>query len=138
MAGGVRRGVDEDDTRRAVPNGWLDRRTLVGLAALTTVGLFAVARNETKADGDEAARDPLPKGSATPLAPGPATAAIAAKVLWNGPDKGRQIAWTVDDGYDDKAVAGYVDFAKRTGTPLTFLPNGAFQGVWNKHAADVR
>jgi peptidoglycan/xylan/chitin deacetylase (PgdA/CDA1 family) len=49
-----------------------------------------------------------------------------------------QVAFTVDDGYCAECVAGYVDFAVRTGTHLTFLPNGTYSQFWAPHAPRLR
>jgi peptidoglycan/xylan/chitin deacetylase (PgdA/CDA1 family) len=51
---------------------------------------------------------------------------------------GRRIALTVDDGYAPEVVAGYVDFARRTGVHLTFSPNGTYQSAWGPQAAVLR
>lgn len=59
-------------------------------------------------------------------------------VLRHGPAGTRQIALTVDDGYCDDCVAGYVDFAERTGIHLTFSPNGVYDRAWAPHAAVLR
>ena len=67
-----------------------------------------------------------------PARPGPTT------LHYSGPSLGRQFALTVDDGYDKETVAGYVDFAQRTGIPITFSPNGAYQAVWKPHAPTLR
>jgi len=48
------------------------------------------------------------------------------------------VALTVDDGYCAECVTGYVDFAERTGTHLTFLPNGTYDKMWAPHAARLR
>lgn len=53
---------------------------------------------------------------------------------WNPTHPTRHIALTVDDGYDPTTVAAYVEFADRTGIPLTFNPNGTYQHIWNTHA----
>jgi peptidoglycan/xylan/chitin deacetylase (PgdA/CDA1 family) len=49
-----------------------------------------------------------------------------------------QVALTVDDGYCGPCVAGYVDFAQRTGIHLTFAPNGVFSDLWKPHADRLR
>jgi peptidoglycan-N-acetylglucosamine deacetylase len=61
-----------------------------------------------------------------------------AGVLTHGPAGNRQIALTVDDGYCDDCVAGYVDFAQRTGIHLTFSPNGTYGHIWGKYADTLR
>lgn len=47
---------------------------------------------------------------------------------WTGPQtglpgEGKYIAWTVDDGADPQVVRAYAEFARRTGTRLTFFVN---------------
>lgn len=50
---------------------------------------------------------------------------------WTGPQtglpgEGKYIAWTVDDGADPEVVRAYAEFARRTGTRLTFFINGQY------------
>ena len=50
---------------------------------------------------------------------------------WDGPQtglpgEGKYIAWTVDDGADPEVVRAYAEFARRTGTRLTFFINGQY------------
>lgn len=56
------------------------------------------------------ARMPLPDGIITELPAG----------------AGDAMAWTVDDGADTEVVAAYAQFAKDTGTRLTFFLNGQY------------
>jgi peptidoglycan/xylan/chitin deacetylase (PgdA/CDA1 family) len=67
---------------------------------------------------------PIPKPQ-----PGP------AKIVSHAPASTQQIALTIDDGYCEDCVAGYVAFAEHTGVRLTFSPNGAFHPIWNRYAA---
>ncbi|MCU1346852.1 MAG: polysaccharide deacetylase [Acidimicrobiia bacterium] len=60
-----------------------------------------------------------------------------AKVISHGPLASNQIALTVDDGTDDATVAGYIDFAIRSGIHLTFCPNGTY-GSWTHQAPRLR
>jgi peptidoglycan/xylan/chitin deacetylase (PgdA/CDA1 family) len=72
------------------------------------------------------------------VAPGPPP---PPRVLNAGPPaavQARQIVLSVDDGYCDSCVAGYVAFAQRTGTHLTFCPNGAYDHAWAPHAPVLR
>jgi peptidoglycan/xylan/chitin deacetylase (PgdA/CDA1 family) len=84
---------------------------------------------------------PFPRGPALPLPPvpkprpGPPETVISAP---GGPGSTPQVALTIDDGYSPETVAGYVDFAERTGIPITFSPNGAYQHAWNPHAVRLR
>ncbi|WP_322753949.1 polysaccharide deacetylase family protein [Frankia sp. Cas3] len=71
----------------------------------------------------------------------PAPLAVAPgqqQILFNAPGATRQVALTIDDGFNATAVAGYVDFASRAKIPLSFAPNGMYRNVWNQHAAAVR
>jgi peptidoglycan/xylan/chitin deacetylase (PgdA/CDA1 family) len=55
-----------------------------------------------------------------------------------GPGSTPQVALTIDDGYDPATVAHYVEFARLSGIPITFSPNGIYQRSWNQHAAALR
>jgi peptidoglycan/xylan/chitin deacetylase (PgdA/CDA1 family) len=57
---------------------------------------------------------------------------------FHGPTTDRRIALTVDDGTAADVVAGYVDFAQRTGIHLTFSPNGVYNREWAPHAPVLR
>lgn len=68
-----------------------------------------------------------PSASATATSSNPVPAARA----WTGPQtglpgEGKYIAWTVDDGADPEVVRAYAEFARRTGTRLTFFINGQY------------
>ena len=73
-------------------------------------------------------------GSASGSASGNASATAASSNpvpvarTWTGPQtglpgEGKYIAWTVDDGADPEVVRAYAEFARRTGTRLTFFVN---------------
>jgi len=47
------------------------------------------------------------------------------------------LALTIDDGTSTEVVAGYVDFAARTGVRLTFFPNGSYAS-WTDVAPALR
>ncbi|WP_219816155.1 polysaccharide deacetylase family protein [Arthrobacter sp. B1805] len=63
-----------------------------------------------------------------PLPPGAITAL---------PSSEQVLAWTVDDGSDSEVVRLYIEFARRSGTRLTFFLNGSYPG-WSEHAEDLR
>ena len=78
-------------------------------------------------------------GSASPTAAASKTASATATSsnpvpearAWTGPQtglpgEGKYIAWTVDDGADPEVVRAYAEFARRTGTRLTFFINGQY------------
>lgn len=67
--------------------------------------------------------------------PIPAPPAPVASAQRTPPPPGRPIALTVDDGYAPEVVAGYVEFARRTGVHLTFSPNGTYARAWAPQAA---
>lgn len=88
-----------------------------------------------------AAATPSPSGSATGTASPTAAASKTATATssnpvpearaWTGPQtglpgEGKYIAWTVDDGADPEVVRAYAEFARRTGTRLTFFINGQY------------
>ncbi|HEY6422017.1 MAG TPA: polysaccharide deacetylase family protein [Pseudonocardiaceae bacterium] len=115
------------------------RRGFVGVLG---VGLAAVLA------GCAWTREPLqvgpvqvrPPQAEEPPQPPPPVAEPGGRVaeLRAGPAGTQQIALTVDDGYCDSCVAGYVAFARRTGTHLTFSPNGAYADAWVPHAVVLR
>lgn len=76
-------------------------------------------------------------GTASPTAAASKTATatssnpVPAAHAWTGPQtglpgEGKYIAWTVDDGADPEVVRAYAEFARRTGTRLTFFINGQY------------
>lgn len=68
---------------------------------------------------------PLGLGEIPAALPGP------AQLIWSGPAGTRQVAWTVDDGYCQPCIEGYVAFARATGIHLTMNPNGVFGELWS-------
>lgn len=84
-------------------------------------------------------------GTASPTAVASKTASATATSsnpvpearAWTGPQtglpgEGKYIAWTVDDGADPEVVRAYAEFARRTGTRLTFFINGQYP-AFNQH-----
>lgn len=76
---------------------------------------------------------PSASSAATPSASATATSSnpVPAARAWTGPQtglpgEGKYIAWTVDDGADPEVVRAYAEFARRTGTRLTFFINGQY------------
>jgi peptidoglycan/xylan/chitin deacetylase (PgdA/CDA1 family) len=67
-----------------------------------------------------------------PPRPGPATVVSSA----TGPTQ--SIALTIDDGYCEECVGGYVAFVERSGIPITFSPNAIYQKVWTPYADRLR
>lgn len=76
---------------------------------------------------------PSPTAAASKTASATATSSnpVPEARAWTGPQtglpgEGKYIAWTVDDGADPEVVRAYAEFARRTGTRLTFFINGQY------------
>ena len=78
-----------------------------------------------------------PSGSATPsTTPSSGSTQAPSNPVpkprpWDGPQtglagEGKYVAWTVDDGANPDVVRAYAEFARRTGTRLTFFINGQY------------
>lgn len=87
---------------------------------------------------------PVPDTVAAPVAVElpPAVVAPVRVALPGGtisalPGEGSLLALTVDDGASSAVVAGYIDFAKRSGTRLTFFLNGSYDS-WTQNAAALQ
>jgi peptidoglycan-N-acetylglucosamine deacetylase len=124
----------------------VDRRSLLLLA----IGAAAVVSGCSDPAPENGAT-PTPSGpsasstaptSPPPLPPVPAARPGANQVLSHGPAASgpddRRIALTVDDGTSPEVVAGYVQFAERSGVHLTFSPNGSYNRSWAPHAPVLR
>jgi peptidoglycan/xylan/chitin deacetylase (PgdA/CDA1 family) len=123
--------------------GSLDRRDFLVLIAAGVVA--AVSGCKKAPTGPVASADPLvpriggPASTTSttvppPLPPIPRAQPGRAVVVSHAPYDTQQIAFTIDDGYCDECVAGYVDFVERTGFNLTLSPNGAFHDIWDTYA----
>lgn len=114
----------------------MDRRVFVGLLAVglacAVTGCGGERGGPRGAGGDVGATPggPTPSPTRQAVAVPPLT---GDNVLFHGAENIRQIALTVDDGYNTEVVAGYVHFAVRTGVHLTFSPNGQYDRVWAPH-----
>lgn len=109
----------------------------------TPSGSASASPSSTPSASSSAAPSPSATGSASGTA-SPTTAAsqtasatatssnpVPAARAWDGPQtglpgEGKYIAWTVDDGADPEVVRAYAEFARRTGTRLTFFINGQY------------
>ncbi|WP_394251772.1 polysaccharide deacetylase family protein [Arthrobacter pityocampae] len=71
----------------------------------------------------------------TPLPPPPAVANVPlpAGVITGLHTSDQVLAWTVDDGSDSEVIRRYLEFARTSGTRLTFFLNGCYPG-WSEHA----
>jgi len=118
----------------------LDRRTL--LCAVAGGVLAALAR------GPEAIGTPLSRsvpGTPVPAAPGVVGSRVHRSVpvvpglgvITRLPGDGNRIALTVDDGASSAVVAAFAQFAKDSGTRLTFFVNGA-NNSWSANAPALR
>jgi peptidoglycan/xylan/chitin deacetylase (PgdA/CDA1 family) len=59
-------------------------------------------------------------------------------IIDHGSKAANKICLTVDDGDDADVVAGYVQFAQKTGIHLTFSPNGTYGHSWSPHAETLK
>ncbi len=137
------------------------RRVLAGLS----LGVAAfVAGCEPARTGSSArrvvppsTRPPSPPSSSAPIPDPPTPATASRRSLFAAPDvppdpidpatmgvlrhatfDTRNIALTVDDGFDADTVAAYVTFAHDTGIHLTLCPNGIYSRTWEPHAEQLR
>jgi peptidoglycan-N-acetylglucosamine deacetylase len=128
------------------PPAQLDRRLFFGLLAAGLAATIAGCRDgaDGAPPGGPPAAEPPPPPSGPPgwdesLPPAPPSSAPGPnRVLSTGPSGTDRIALTVDDGYSGQVVAGYVDFAVRTGIHLTFSPNGMYAHSWAPHAETLK
>lgn len=106
----------------------------------STTGINAGATDSPTASGSpNASASVAPSGSAsaTPsAAPSSGSTQAPGNPVptprpWDGPQtglvgEGKYVAWTVDDGANPDVVRAYAEFARRTGTRLTFFINGQY------------
>jgi peptidoglycan-N-acetylglucosamine deacetylase len=124
----------------------IDRRDFVALLTAGVVGVLGGCTSVlTPSEGTSATTQPPSSPSSTnttlpkrPLSPIPPAHVGPARIVTRAPKRTSQVALTIDDGYCVECVAGYVDFAHRTGIHLTFSPNGMFRGIWDQHANRLR
>src|SRR6201997_3566020 len=100
----------------------MDRRTM--LCAIAAVFLAAMSRAVTTA---------APVRWKIPLGKLPAPAGVLTRLAGNG----NQMALTVDDGVSVPVVGAFAQFARDTGTRLTFFVNGAHPS-WSVNAPALR
>ena len=107
----------------------IDRRTM--LCAVAGGVLAALTGAPQAPEAPEASASPLHVN--VPLGPvSPSTA-----VLTRLPGQGNQVALTVDDGASTAVVAAFAQFARDSGTRLTFFVNGA-NNSWSVNAPALR
>jgi len=123
--------------------GSVDRRDfliMVGAGLIAALGGCTTAKTADRADGSTPTivnqiTVPQTKPTVAPsLPPIPKPHPGPASVVSHAPAATQQIALTIDDGYCEDCVAGYVAFAEHTGVRLTFSPNGAFRQIWDRYA----
>ncbi|NKQ52663.1 polysaccharide deacetylase family protein [Amycolatopsis sp. K13G38] len=122
------------------PRSPVERRAFFGLLALGAASVLTACSGDTAVTGTPTtgSAQPGPPGGTDPDVPSETAPAGPTKVLSKGPATGNKIVLTVDDGYSNEVVAGYVAFAQRTGIHLTFSPNGLYAHAWAPHAATVK
>lgn len=112
------------------------RALLLGIAS-AAVGLSGcTSQSPPVAQSPSPSATPTPTPTPTPprptptatIAPSPvrAKAPLPEGTITELPGDGNLLAWTVDDGSDTEVVAAYAQFAKDTGTRLTFFLNGQY------------
>jgi peptidoglycan/xylan/chitin deacetylase (PgdA/CDA1 family) len=119
------------------PHDGLSRRAFVGLLGLGVAGTVVGCGGGATEQAGKCAPNPFAAaggdgGGVKPVAVG------VPQVLSRGPRGNRRIALTVDDGTCVDCVAGYVEFASRSGVHLTFSPNGAYAKQWDPQAPTLR
>lgn len=114
-----------------------DRRVFFGVLAVGLASVVAGCASNTVEAHPKTPnpKNPTPRSSALKPA---RTTGNPTQVISRGPTAGNRIALTIDDGYSDEVVAGYVNFALRTGIHLTFSPNGLYAHAWAPHANVLR
>lgn len=77
--------------------------------------------------------EPAPVPPPVPPSPAVTKVPLPAGVITGLPTSEPVLAWTVDDGSDAEVVRLYIEFARTSGTRLTFFLNGSYPG-WTEHA----
>lgn len=120
-----------------------------GFASGSASGSASATASASSAATPSASATGSATGTASPTAAASETSAASATAgsassnpvpaahAWTGPQtglpgEGKYIAWTVDDGADPEVVRAYAEFARRTGTRLTFFINGQYP-AFNQH-----
>ena len=122
----------------------MDRRSFFSVLAAGLIGA-AVGRSTASPTGPaaELADGPAvrmkPGAAAEPTPPPPPVTAVPPPIgeVSSLPAPATTLALTIDDGTSAEVVAGYVDFAARTGVRLTFFPNGCYRS-WTDVAPALR
>lgn len=127
------------------PGAGLSRRGLLGAASIAATMLLSACAPGTD-DAAKAARTPpaspaaVPATTTPPASPTPPPVeriALPPGTLTELPGEGNLLAWTADDGSSADVIAKYTEFARTTGTRLTFFPNACYGG-WAQNADALR
>ena len=99
-----------------------------GSASATPSASSSATPSATATSSASGSASPTAAASKTASATATSSNPVPAARAWTGPQtglpgEGKYIAWTVDDGADPEVVRAYAEFARRTGTRLTFFIN---------------
>ena len=102
-----------------------------GSASATASASSAATPSASATGSATGTASPTAAASKTASATATSSNPVPAARAWTGPQtglpgEGKYIAWTVDDGADPEVVRAYAEFARRTGTRLTFFINGQY------------
>ena len=102
-----------------------------GSASVTPSASSAATPSASATGSATGTASPTAAASQTASATATSSNPVPAARAWTGPQtglpgEGKYIAWTVDDGADPEVVRAYAEFARRTGTRLTFFINGQY------------
>lgn len=102
-----------------------------GSASATPSASSSATPSATATSSASVSASPTAAASQTASATATSSNPVPAARAWDGPQtglpgEGKYIAWTVDDGADPEVVRAYAEFARRTGTRLTFFINGQY------------
>ena len=102
-----------------------------GSASVTPSASSAATPSASATGSATGTASPTAAASQTASATATSSNPVPAARAWTGPQtglpgEGKYIAWTVDDGADPEVVRAYAEFARCTGTRLTFFINGQY------------
>ena len=102
-----------------------------GSASATSSASSSATPSPSATSSTSGTASPTAAASKTDSATATSSNPVPEARAWDGPQtglpgEGKYIAWTVDDGADPEVVRAYAEFARRTGTRLTFFINGQY------------
>ncbi|WP_303958498.1 polysaccharide deacetylase family protein [Rothia mucilaginosa] len=122
-----------DDAHEVTASGSASGSTPSNTPSGSASGSASASPSSTPSASGSATGTPSPTAAASKTASATATSSnpVPEARAWTGPQtglpgEGKYIAWTVDDGADPEVVRAYAEFARRTGTRLTFFINGQY------------